>query len=287
MPFAHDRMERPGRAVQRRDAQPARLEGPAEALPCPGILEQRREPQVWCGRLPPDGDLDATSTDPRCQVQRILEGQSRYRVGVQAKVHGPSFRSMAQVDRTARAAGRGSRSAGRGRPARPHPGAPRGGPAGAAGRPSPRWRPTGRPRASPRGRAGPARRGRWGHALPPPRPRSRRGRSRMPRPEGRSRSTRWPLRPWTSSRSKGTKAPEPPSSYEHLDPAPGAAHRVAARPGDPSRRSRGQPRPSSRSAPARCPRPAPPGLARAASRRRARWAARAAPQRGRRCAACP
>ena len=91
---AVDRMERPGRAVEGGDAQPARRERVGERDPLAPVAEQLAEAQVGCPRLPAAGDLDRAAADPRGQVQGVLEREVAETESVYRQ------RSMSDSDRT-------------------------------------------------------------------------------------------------------------------------------------------------------------------------------------------
>jgi len=84
---ADDRVERPGRAVEGRDPEPAPGERVTERGPGALAFEQLVEPNVRRGRLPTAGDLDRRRADPDGEIERLVERESGRRVGEQAELH--------------------------------------------------------------------------------------------------------------------------------------------------------------------------------------------------------
>src|SRR6476660_9464846 len=99
MLLANHRVERPGRAVDGRDAQSAVGERAHETVACRNVGEELSHTQVWGRRLTADGDLDATRADAGGQVQRGLERELRHRIRIETQLHrvSPSCAEIAEV----------------------------------------------------------------------------------------------------------------------------------------------------------------------------------------------
>jgi hypothetical protein len=93
-------MQRPGRAVEGGDAQPARRERVGERDPLAPVAEQLAQLEVGRPGLAAARDLDGAAADPGGEIQGRLEREVADRIGVEAEVYGSAADEAGAHDRT-------------------------------------------------------------------------------------------------------------------------------------------------------------------------------------------